>query len=104
LQQGGDLDSFRARRDMLDEEIVQLVGQRFEVCREVARYKCANEVPMMQPDRVAQVRARYAERGAAVLLPTEFTGALFELIIDATCTMEDELIGKGSPPGRQQRS
>ena len=51
---------------------------------------------MMQPERVAQVRARYLERGAEVDLPADFTADLFELLIAATCRMEDELMGRPS--------
>jgi 4-amino-4-deoxychorismate mutase len=91
----GSLDSFRARLDVLDAQIVELLGERFDVCREVADFKRVNSVPMMQPERVAQVRARYAVRGAAAALPPEFTAGLFELLIDATCKMEDELIDRG---------
>jgi hypothetical protein len=47
---------------------------------------------MMQPDRVVAVRERYLARGAEVDLPADFTAALFELLIAATCKMEDELI------------
>jgi hypothetical protein len=47
---------------------------------------------MMQPERVAEVRARYLARGAAVNLPEDFTAALFELLIGATCKLEDELM------------
>lgn len=86
------LDPFRRRLDELDEQIVRLLGERFETCREVALYKREHDVPMMQPDRVAQVRARYLDRGAEVELPPDFTAALFELLIGATCSMEDELI------------
>ncbi len=48
---------------------------------------------MMQPGRVAEVRARYRARGAECGLPADFTSALFEVLIAATCKMEDELIG-----------
>jgi len=86
------LDPFRRRLDVLDEEIARLLGERFEVCREIARYKHAHHIPMMQPSRVAEVRARYLAQGAEVELPPDFTAALFELLIGATCEMEDELI------------
>ena len=86
------LDPFRRRLDALDEEIARLIGERFEVCREIARYKHAHDIPMMQPGRVTEVRARYLERGAEVELPPDFTADLFELLIGATCKMEDELI------------
>jgi chorismate mutase len=90
------LDPFRRQLDELDDQIARLLGARFEVCREVARYKRIHGVPMMQPDRVMEVRARYLARGGEVELPPEFTEALFELLIAATCRMEDELID--APP------
>jgi chorismate mutase len=97
------LEPFRERLDTLDEEITRLLGARFEVCREVALHKSAHDIPMMQPDRVAEVRARYLARGAEMQLPADFTLALFELLIDATCRMEDELIESASAAsnGRQ---
>ena len=94
------LDPYRRDIDRLDEDIRRLLGERFEVCREVARYKRANGVAMLQPERIAEVRARYLARGAEVGLPPAFTADLFELLITATCEMEDEIIagGEGGDP------
>lgn len=88
------LEPFRERLDVIDDELARLLGERFEICREVAVYKSEHEIPMMQPDRVAVVRARYLERGAAAGLPTDFSAALFELLITATCRAEDELMDR----------
>lgn len=86
------LEPYRRRLDRLDDEIARLLGERFEVCREIARYKRANDIPMMQPDRVDAVRERYLARGAEANLPEEFSAGLFELLIAATCKEEDELM------------
>jgi chorismate mutase len=86
------LEPFRRRLDELDEQIARAFGERFQICREIALYKREHEIPMMQPGRVEEVRARYLARGAEVNLPADFTGALFELMIGATCKLEDELI------------
>lgn len=86
------LEPFRARLDVVDDEIARLLGERFQICREVAIYKSEHEIPMMQPDRVRVVRQRYLDRGAAAGLPSDFSGALFELLIAATCKAEDELM------------
>jgi chorismate mutase len=86
------LTRFRERLDPIDEEIARLLGERFEICREVARYKSERGIPMMQPERVAEVRERYLGRGADANLPADFTGDLFELLIGATCKLEDELM------------
>lgn len=88
------LEPFRRRLDELDDQIASLLGERFATCREIALYKREHEIPMMQPERVAEVRARYLARGAAAELPADYVRALFELTIAATCKMEDELIGE----------
>src|SRR5262245_22184217 len=104
------LGQFRQRLDPIDDEIARLLGERFEICREVAHFKSENGIPMMQPERVAQVCERYLARGDAAGLPEDFTAALFELLIGATCKLEDELMdeateapgsagGAGLPPG-----
>ncbi len=89
---GNGLQPFRDRLDELDGKIVALLGERFQICREIAAYKSAHAIPMMQPGRVDEVRAGYAQRGAEAALPPYFTEALFELLIESTCRMEDELI------------
>jgi chorismate mutase-like protein len=94
------LEPFRRRLDLLDEQITSLLGDRFEVCREIALYKREHEIPMMQPDRVAEVRARYLALGREAALPPDFSDQLFELLIAATCRMEDELIDS-QPAARQ---
>ncbi len=99
----GDLEPFRRRLDFLDEEITRLLGERFHVCREVAEHKREHDIPMMQPERVAHVRARYLARGGEVSLPADFTEALFELLIEATCRMEDELIDAPAGTGERER-
>jgi len=91
------LDYFRERLDVIDEQIANLLGERFDICREVAHHKREHDIPMMQPERVIEVRERYLERGAEVNLPPDFTAALFELLIGATCKLEDELIAEPSP-------
>ena len=97
--QSNGLEPFRRRLDSLDSEIARLLGERFDICREVADHKRAHDIPMMQPERVVEVRERYLERGHEVNLPPEFTAALFELLIGATCKLEDELIAQPSSSG-----
>lgn len=88
------LEGFRARLDVIDDEIARLLGERFEICREVAVYKSEHEIPMMQPGRVEEVRSRYLARGTEADLPAEFTADLFDLLIAATCRAEDELMDR----------
>jgi 4-amino-4-deoxychorismate mutase len=93
------LAPFRARLDFLDGEILRLLGERFEVCRQVAHHKREHDIAMMQPRRVVEVRERYLQRGSEAKLPADFATSLFELLIAATCRMEDELIARPSAAG-----
>jgi chorismate mutase len=86
------LEPFRRRLDVIDDEIGRLFGERLQICREVAIYKSAHEIPMMQPERVKVVRERYLARGAEHDLPQEFSSDLFDLLIATTCRLEDELM------------
>jgi hypothetical protein len=54
---------------------------------------------MMQPGRVEIVRARYLQHGAEVDLPSYFTAGFFDLMIDATCRTEDELMERLATEG-----
>ena len=97
------LEPFRRRLDEIDDEIAKLFGERLQICREVAVYKSEHGIPMMQPERVAEVRARYLARGADAELPADFTAELFELLIGATCKLEDELMeGAAATEGHGQ--
>lgn len=88
------LEPFRRRLDGIDDGIAKLLGERLQICREVAVYKSEHEIPMMQPDRVKVVRERYLARGAEHDLPREFTSDLFDLLIATTCRLEDELMDR----------
>ena len=92
MSDANGLQPFRDRLDVIDDEIARLLGERFQICREVAVYKSEHDIPMMQPNRVQTVRQRYLDRGAQVDLPADFTGDLFDLLIAATCREEDELM------------
>jgi 4-amino-4-deoxychorismate mutase len=86
------LAPFRARLDEIDAQLVDLLGERFRICGEVAIHKSENGIEMMQPGRVEIVRANFLQHGAEVDLPADFTASFFDLLIGATCRAEDELM------------
>jgi 4-amino-4-deoxychorismate mutase len=90
------LEPFRQRLDDIDEQLITLLGERFKVCRDIAEHKRENEIPMMQPGRVEVVRERYVIGGALAGMPGRFPERLFDLLISATCRMEDALIASTS--------
>lgn len=90
------LANFRAALDVVDRELVERIGKRLEICRQVAEHKRQHGIPMMQPDRVRAVKARVAAMAEAHDVRPEFAVALYDLIIDETCRLEDALISRSA--------
>ncbi len=88
-----DLSEYRSQIDAIDEQLIELLGRRFEVCRRVAEHKRSEGIPMMQPGRVELVLARAGQRGERHGVPGRFARSLYELIIAEACRLEDEIIG-----------
>ena len=86
------LTPYRESIDAIDEQIIELLGQRYSVCRDVARLKKASEIPMMQSGRVEQVKKRCAELAERHGVDPGFVRELYALIIDEACRIEDRII------------
>ena len=86
------LMAFRKELNSLDEQIIRLLGRRYEICRAVAQHKRENGIPMMQPGRVAEVKERCARMASEHDVDPDFARRLYGLIIDEACRMEDAII------------
>jgi len=91
------LSIFRKELDELDTQLMDILARRFEVCRQVAVYKAEMNIPMMQPERVAQVKQRAAERAMASGLDEQFGIELYSLIIGQACKLEEQIIEQCTP-------
>ena len=86
------LAGFRDRLNGIDEQLISLLGERFEICREVADVKKEQGIPMMQSGRVDEVKARCKKLGEQQRVAPEFIEDLYTLIIGEACRLEDEII------------
>lgn len=86
------LEVYRGALNRIDGEIIALLGERYAVCRDVAAYKKANGIPMMQPQRVEEVKERCARLASERGVNRDFARQLYTLIIDEACRMEDDII------------
>jgi chorismate mutase len=86
------LVEYRARIDAIDDDLIKLLGRRYAICRDVARYKKERQIPMMQTNRVKQVKERCAELALLQGVDPEFVRELYTLIIEEACRIEDRII------------
>ena len=87
-----ELEPLRTRIDELDRTLVELVGQRQTICREVAEIKKRHGIPMMQSARVEQVLDRVSALGLSHDVSPDLLRQLYRLIIAEACRLEDEII------------
>jgi chorismate mutase-like protein len=86
------LDELRAQLNLIDEKLITTLSERYEICRAVAKLKKENDIPMMQPARVEEVKNRCAVMAEHKNVNPEFVRNLYGLIIAEACRLEDSII------------
>ena len=86
------LVEFRKDLNVLDAQLIEILGKRYQIIRDVGHYKKANTIPMMQSKRVEEVKERCADMGIKHGLDGDFVRNLYTLIIDEACRIEDIII------------
>jgi methylmalonyl-CoA epimerase len=98
-EQTDALAAFRERIDRVDEQLLSALAARTAICREVAELKAAQGIPMMQPDRIAAVEARWAELAAARGLDEDFARSLARAVVAESCRVEGVILSEDENGG-----
>ncbi|MFC9789547.1 chorismate mutase family protein [Rhodococcus sp. NPDC127528] len=88
----GELESLRAELDRIDNELLDSVRARIEVCTRIAVVKRRYAIPMMQPRRVGAVHEHARTYALSHDLSADFLRNLYDLLIAETCRVEDVVI------------
>ena len=88
------LKDYRARIDALDDQIIDLLAQRTDIVREVARVKAENNLNVVQSDRVNEVRERNAAHAVKLGINPEMVRHIYTLIIEEAHQMEQLIVSK----------
>jgi 4-amino-4-deoxychorismate mutase len=91
------LKPYRARINALDEQIIELLRQRYDVIEEVGHLKAREGIASVLQDRVDEVRERAAAMAAAHGLDEEFIRHLYAQLIEHSCNREEEIIQQTKP-------
>lgn len=90
-----NLSQLRAKIDSLDNELLRILSQRMEVCREIGRYKRDNNMQVVQASRYNEVVSSRIADGVAGGLGEDFTRRLLLSIHDESVRQQVQiLLGK----------
>ncbi len=93
------LEELRVRIIAVDDEIIQLIGERRDLVLEVGRIKESLGLPIMDPAREARVVRRVAERSRALGVDEELTRDVIWRIISSARQIQSQRGSSGPPRG-----
>lgn len=76
------LADYRARIDVLDDQLIRILAERFEITKAVGAYKAAEGLPAADPAREAQQVERLRAIAEEVGMDPSFSEKVFRLIVD----------------------
>lgn len=98
------LKPYRARIDALDDKIVDLMIERFDVIREVAEVKIKAGIPAILEDRIREVVDRAGDRAGASNPDNEdMIREIYIMMVAVCCDLEEQII-EDLPPMREREA
>lgn len=76
------LRAYRARIDELDDQLIRLLAERFEITKAVGAHKAAMGLPPADPSREAEQTRRLRAIAGEVGMDPAFSEKVFRLIVD----------------------
>jgi chorismate mutase/catechol 2,3-dioxygenase-like lactoylglutathione lyase family enzyme len=90
-----ELKELQERLDETDQALLETLEERFELCREIAAAKLANNAGVMQPAEIDAAVERCASFAETLRLDRGFVKRFCRLIIEKSCKIERELMSSG---------
>jgi len=88
-----ELKELQDQLDQIDRALLEALERRFEVCREMAAAKLANDLGTMQPEEIDEAVDRCASFAGP--LDAGFVKRFCRLIVEKSCKIEKELLSPG---------
>lgn len=89
------LEDLRSELEGIDAELVEVLARRFRVVLGVAEVKAVEGIPVVLPERIAQVQARVAELAEQHGLDPALAQRIFRHIIEEAIDLENQHIAEG---------
>lgn len=94
------LKPYREKIDVIDEKLVALLQQRFDIVHQVAEVKARENIAPILPDRIDEVCDHVQELAARGNLDPQFVKSLWGLMIEHACDLEHAFISKQKKAAR----
>lgn len=83
------LEEIRKEIDLLDDELVDVLGKRMELVKQVAAVKAKGGIPIRQIKREEELLARQRQAARKHELGEEFIEKIFRVVLDESCRIQN---------------
>ena len=89
-----NIDLLRTRIDIIDENLLQLLGSRMELCRSIGRYKKENNVSIIQTSRWDSVLSKMIDEARRYGLSEKFVALIFNAIHEESVKEQNDILSE----------
>ena len=89
-----DLNDYRQRIDEIDDELIRLFTERMDVASEIAKYKAANDLPVLDAKREREKLLAVADKTRPEL--RDYAVNLFMLLFELSRSHQNRAMGRAS--------
>lgn len=91
------LMGLRSEIDAVDQQLLDLLAQRFEIVGRVATVKAAEGLPARIEERILEVIASREETATLLGIPGGAAAAIWMAIVEQSCLFEERLLRRNHP-------
>ena len=88
------ITQMRKKIDELDNQLMELLAKRMNVCREIGHYKKAHNMTVLQASRYNEILEKRGVQGSLTGMSPEFVARVFESIHEESVRQQMEIINK----------
>lgn len=88
------LEKFRQQINHIDDELMQLIGQRMKIAKQIGQYKKDNSITILQTNRWNEILERAYQKGEILGLSQEFVSRYMDAIHLESINLQNKLMNK----------
>jgi chorismate mutase len=88
------LEKFRQQINHIDDELMQLIGQRMKIAKQIGQYKKDNNITILQTNRWNEILERAYQHGEVLGLSQEFVSRYMDAIHLESINLQNKLMNK----------
>jgi len=89
-----NIDHLRNEIDEIDEELINILGNRMKIAQKIGSYKKRNNIAILQTDRWSEILDKAVAKGSKKGLSNEFIESILRAIHDESISHQEKIMSQ----------